>query len=313
MTPDESEYGAGGTTANNDFASELRAAIKASRLSLDRIQVRLRNRGVAVSITALSYWQSGKRQPERARSISAVRALEQILNRPEGSLVDLLPPPRPRGPASRYTGGRTTDTPHFQRDVLLPLLTRLDAADALDQHVHLQLASLHDRCDIAADGGQVAVTSRAVFQANADAQHRWLLVYAHDDTATWPPTLRAERNCILGRVEMDQRHGIIAAELLFDRPVDRGESYLIEYSITNDGPPYPRCMNTHWREFRRPVREYLLEVRFDEDRPPTHCWQYARTSPAAASDRRDLRLDHSCGVHAIALDFGPGIFGIGWS
>lgn len=83
------------------FAIELRAAIKASGLGLDRIQDRLRRRGIEVSITALSYWQSGKRQPERARSISAIHALEEILQRPPGSLVRLLQPPRPRGHAAK--------------------------------------------------------------------------------------------------------------------------------------------------------------------------------------------------------------------
>ncbi|MGH3433491.1 MAG: hypothetical protein ACRDQB_11720 [Thermocrispum sp.] len=90
--------GAGQATA---FSQELRAAIKASGLGLDRIQARLRGRGIPVSVTALSYWQSGKRQPERARSISAVHALEVILQRPAGSLVRLLQPPRPRGQAAR--------------------------------------------------------------------------------------------------------------------------------------------------------------------------------------------------------------------
>ncbi|OQO89593.1 hypothetical protein [Saccharomonospora piscinae] len=83
------------------FADTLRSAIFTSGLSLDRIQVRLQERGVPVSVTALSYWQSGKRQPERQRSLHAVLALEQILDVPTGSLLSLLPPPRPRGIASR--------------------------------------------------------------------------------------------------------------------------------------------------------------------------------------------------------------------
>jgi hypothetical protein len=38
------------------FEDALRAAIRSSRLSLERIQHRLRTRGTPVSITALSYW-----------------------------------------------------------------------------------------------------------------------------------------------------------------------------------------------------------------------------------------------------------------
>lgn len=90
------------------FSRELRAAIKASGLGLDRIQARLRRRGIPISVTALSYWQSGKRQPERARSISAVHALEEILDLPAGSLVRLLQPPRPRGQAVRQARAGAT-------------------------------------------------------------------------------------------------------------------------------------------------------------------------------------------------------------
>lgn len=309
---EKSEHKSSGMTARHHFASELRRAIKASGLSLDRIQYRLRNRGAAVSITALSYWQSGKRQPERARSISAVRALEQILDRPDGSLVNLLPPPRPRGPARRSGVLAPAGTVRFAREVLRPLLERLDAAAVLDEHLNLQLAGLHDRCEIAADGGQRTVTSRAVFEANADDQRRWLLVYAHDDAGTPPPVPYALRNCTVGRTAIDRRHGIMAAELLFDRAAHRGETYLIEYLLAYAGPPFPRCGNTRWREFRRPVREYLLEVQFGVARQPARCWQYQSMGSNGSGTRRELTVDGSGGVHAVALDFGPGVFGIAW-
>lgn len=105
MMPEKRDLSASAIPARKDFAQELRAAIKASGLSLDRIHARLARHGVPVSVTALSYWQSGKRQPERARSLLALRVLEHILRRPEGSLVELLPPPRPRGPGSSRTAG----------------------------------------------------------------------------------------------------------------------------------------------------------------------------------------------------------------
>lgn len=290
------------------FATHLRAAIATSGLSLDRIQARLRARGVVVSVTALSYWQSGKRQPERQSSLSAVRTLEEILDVPAGSLLGLLPPPRPRGGAAkRHAGGEPLT---FPREVLQPLLDKVGAPDALERQHPLKLVGLHDLCEIAADGGQSAVTARAVFQAGADGQDRWLLVYTQDDPAARPPDLHAVRNCRVGRAEADAAHGLLVAELVFDRPIDRGETHLIEYTLTNGGPPYPECRNTYYREFRRPVREYLLEVRFAPGTAPDRCWQYARNGTTAT--RRRLKLDGGDGVHAVALDFGPGVFGIDW-
>ncbi|MFF0149516.1 hypothetical protein ATK36_5293 [Amycolatopsis sulphurea] len=294
--------------ARTVFASALRTAIADSGLSLDRIQARLRARGTAVSVTALSYWQSGKRQPERAGSLAAVQVLEEILDVPAGALLGLLPPPRPRGASRRDRAGEEPLT--FTREVLQPLLDRVGAPDALDQLHQLKLVGLHDRCEIAADGGQREVTSRAVFQAAADGQDRWLLVYAQGDEAP-VPALHPVRNCRTGRVEVDEENGILVAELLFEHPLARGETHLIEYTLANSGPPYPQCRATHYREFRRSVREYLLEVRFAPEAVPSRCWQYSRASDGTSS-RRGLRLDSSHSVHAVALDFGPGIFGIDW-
>lgn len=67
------------------FAAALRSAIEASGLSLDRIQARR----LSVSVTAPSYWQSGKRQPERTSEL-AVRVLEELLSIPSGALLGLL-------------------------------------------------------------------------------------------------------------------------------------------------------------------------------------------------------------------------------
>ncbi|WP_410672936.1 hypothetical protein [Amycolatopsis sp. cmx-4-68] len=304
-----------GSTGGRDgertaFATQLRAAIATSGLSLDRIQARLRSRGVVVSVTALSYWQSGKRQPERQSSLSAVRTLEEILDVPAGALLGLLPPPRPRGGAGRRQAGG--EPMAFPRETLQPLLDKVGAPDALDRQHTLKLVGLHDLCEIAEDGGQRAVTARAVFQAGTDGQDRWLLVYTQDDPAAGPPELHAVRNCRVGRAEVDEAHGLIVAELIFDQPIDRGETHLIEYTLHHGGPPYPECRNTYYREFRRPVREYLLEVRFAPGTAPDRCWQYSRHGPAGPRARRPLKLDGGDGVHAVALDFGPGVFGIDW-
>ena len=48
-----------------EFADVLRAAIQARGLGLERIRERLLAHGVSVSMATLSYWQSGRSQPER--------------------------------------------------------------------------------------------------------------------------------------------------------------------------------------------------------------------------------------------------------
>ena len=83
------------------FADTLRAAIRDSGLSLDRIRDRLWQRGVTVSLATLSYWQSGRSRPERPASLRALRVLEDELGLRPGELSALLEPPRPRG---QWTG-----------------------------------------------------------------------------------------------------------------------------------------------------------------------------------------------------------------
>src|SRR5688572_19025868 len=72
------------------FHVALRAAIAARGLPLQRVQHHLSRHGVKVGVTSLSYWQQGARRPQRPESLRAVRALEEILELPEESLIRLL-------------------------------------------------------------------------------------------------------------------------------------------------------------------------------------------------------------------------------
>ena len=296
------------------FADALRAAIRASGLSLDRLQARLRARGTPVSIATLSYWQSGKRQPERNDSLRALGELENILGLPGGTLLSLLPPPRPRGKQVVARELPPAETDRFRHAQLRPLLQRLGLPEALEQQQHLVLVGLHDRCQLAEDGGQRSVATRAVFEPVINGPDRWLLVYTTDEGSASPalPTVRAIRNCRVGRAVTDPKHGILAAELLFDHPLIRGETYLIEYELVHSGPPYPASEKTHWREFRRAIREYLVEVQFPETCRPTRCHQFAKPAGQPHPRVRDLKVDTTNCAHAVAIDFGPGVFGIEW-
>lgn len=72
------------------FHVALRAAITARGLPLHRVQHHLTRHGVTVGVTSLSYWQQGARRPQRTESLRAVRALEEILDLPDESLIRLL-------------------------------------------------------------------------------------------------------------------------------------------------------------------------------------------------------------------------------
>lgn len=306
---------------NTAFSAALRSAIATSGLGLDRIQARLQDHGITISVTALSYWQSGKRQPERQSSISAVRALEEILDVPAGTLLGLLPPPRPRGSTSRRR-----------------LEDRAQRPLSLDDPPAVALVGLYDHCMVATESAPVApvggdasgggdrtrpapdvvttstVTAKAIFRARADGQDRWLLAYRQDGAAgeAGPPELTALRNCTVGRVEVDPAANLTLAELIFSRAIDTGETHLVEYSLSYRHDPRADTRKAHFREFRETIPEYLLEVDFDPACPPGQCWRYSYRSHGGTADSEDVLLDEQGRAHAVAVDFGPGVFGIGW-
>lgn len=89
------------------FHVALRAAIAARGLPLQRVQHHLTRYGVKVGVTSLSYWQQGARRPQRPESLRAVRALEEILQLPEESLIRLLAEAEERSVAQRPPPART--------------------------------------------------------------------------------------------------------------------------------------------------------------------------------------------------------------
>src|SRR4051794_9385628 len=151
------------------FPEALRAAIKTSRLSLDRIQHRLGLRGITISVATLSYWQSGRRRPERPESLEALRHLEAVLGVPPSSLTALLGPPRPRGRRSRPTRVLPIDALWSRRERLAALLNRVDTPS----DCRLGRLSQHDRIEVAPDGGQRSLWVRQVLRAEQDGADRW--------------------------------------------------------------------------------------------------------------------------------------------
>jgi transcriptional regulator with XRE-family HTH domain len=291
------------------FSDALRAAIQAKGLSLDRIRHRLRVRGAPISITALSYWQSGRRRPERPDSMTALCHLEEVLDLPDGALSRLLGPPKPRGK------GRQKVAPTIQgigRDNqrLAELLAGVDTSSDNG----LSRISQHDRVEIAADGGTHRVRSRQVLRADRDGVDRWVLVYDTDAPGNPLPGVGALGSCKLGRVVTDPAGGLMVAELLFDRPLRRDESLVLEYELVHHDLPYPASENTHFRRFRLPVCEYVLEVRFDARCRPARCEQFsaALDGDEHTTSAQPVVVDTWGYAHAVALNFGPGIFGIRW-
>ena len=295
------------------FHEALRAAIAASGLSLDRIQDRLLRRGTPVAPATLSSWQSGRYQPERQRSLAALAVLEDVLRLPPGALTGLLGPPRPRGRWLPPDGdhpdlARAWSDHHDLTAALAALDTRWD--DSLTR------LSCHNRVDVDADRRVRSMTSRRVLRAEADGADRWIAMYRLDTPGPGPlPRFRLAAPARLGTVVEIPEEGLVAAELLFDSPLARGETVIVDYTVEHRDPrPYSQRAETTTHV---PMREHLLEVCFAKECLPRTCYSFRTNGldhqPRAGRPREQrLRVDASGSVHAVALGAGPCRVGIRW-
>ncbi|MEU0937677.1 hypothetical protein [Embleya sp. NPDC005971] len=285
------------------FHLALRAALAARGLALHRVQHRLAQRGVQVGVTSLSYWQQGARRPQRAESLRAVRALEEVLDLPPHALTRLLEPEVTPRPASR-----SYRVVMEQPGTLGRLLTDLESPADGGLHTVCQLEQVR----VGARRELLDRASQHVVRAHRDGVDRYLAIHIGDRGCTPEQVrVRATENCRVGRVRWNRDAAVLVAELLFDARLRSGDTYVFGYGF-EDGTGGPS--DEYVRGFTFPCGQYVLQVRFDPAALPVHCRRFTRsTAGAPRTDRRDLTLNGShCVVHLAEQDVGPGLVGIGW-
>ncbi|MGC5565366.1 hypothetical protein ACPYPG_21365 [Streptomyces sp. FR-108] len=289
------------------FHVALRAAITARGLPLQRVQHHLTRFGVKVGVTSLSYWQQGARRPQRAESLRAVRALEEILQLPEESLIRLLTT------ADGHATGERPSARSYRALVeasgaLEKLLAELDSP--LDGG--LLAIGQHERVRIGARRELLARDSQHIVRAHKDGVDRYVAVH-HGDPGCAPErmTVHALENCRTGRVLWHHETGVLVAELLFDTLLRAGDTFLFRYGV-EDGTA--GAAGEYIRGFGFSGGQYALEVRFSEGALPVRCHRFAQHSAAAPrGGRRELPLSgHHRSVHLVEQRVRPGIVGIGW-
>lgn len=289
------------------FHVALRAAIAARGLPLQRVQHHLTRYGVKVGVTSLSYWQQGARRPQRPESLRAVRALEEILQLPEESLIRLLAEAEERSVAQR-PAARSYRSFVEASGVLEQLLAELEAS--LDSGLHT--LGHHERVRIGPHRELVGRESHHIVRAHRDGIDRFIAVhYGDPGCAPDRMTVHALENCRTGRVRRHHETGILVAELLFGTRLRSGDTFLFRYGVEDGTAGVSR---EYVRDFGIAGGQYALQVRFDENALPVRCHRFTQHSAAAPrSGRQELRLTgghHS--VHLVEPRMRSGIVGIGW-
>ncbi|WP_371498838.1 hypothetical protein OG871_22790 [Kitasatospora sp. NBC_00374] len=290
------------------FHLALRTAIAARGLALHRVQQHLARRGVRVGVTSLSYWQQGRRRPERPESLRAVRLLEDVLDLPTHSLTRLLgprrtPEPPAVGPATRPY--RDLIGPAEAVDGLLATIAG-PPGTALHTVTHIE------RISVGADRRQLRRSSQHVLRAHRDGVDRYLAIYQGDPGCDITRVaLRTEENCRPGRIRRDPQAGLLVAELLLDRRLRTGDTHLLGYGF--EDAPGPAPSDEYVRGFNAGAGQYVLQVTFHPDALPVRCHRFTSRSPGARpSATEELTLDGHHGVHLVAAALPPCLLGIRW-
>ncbi|MFI0190554.1 hypothetical protein ACH4PW_23765 [Streptomyces sp. NPDC017082] len=289
------------------FHVALRAAIAARGLPLQRVQHHLSRHGVRVGVTSLSYWQQGARRPQRPESLRAVRALEEILELPDESLIRLLTESDERAAAGRPAGPSYRSLIHAS-----DVRDRLTADLGWSLDGGLRSLGHHECVRIGARRQLAGREAHHIVRAHRDGVDRFVAVH-HGDPGGDPRrvTVHALENCRTGRVRWDRSTGVLVAELLFGTRLDSSDTFLFRYAI-EDGTAGPSREYLHRCGF--PGGQYALQVRFDPAALPVRCHRFSQHSAAAPrTGRQELPVTgphHS--AHLVEPRIRPGIVGIAW-
>jgi hypothetical protein len=289
------------------FHVALRAAIAARGLPLQRVQHHLSRHGVKVGVTSLSYWQQGARRPQRPESLRAVRALEEILQLPDESLIRLLAPSEE--PSGQGRGAGRSDRSLVEASGVLERLLG-ELGSPLDSGVHT--IGHHERVRVGARRELLGRESQHIVRAHRDGVDRYVAVH-HGDPGCAPERMavRALENCRRGRVRWDDDTGVLVAEFLFDTRLRSGDTFLFRYGV-DDGTA--GVCTEYVRGFRSGGGQYALQVRFDERALPVRCHRFSQNSPASPrGGRQALPLSgRHRSVHLVEPRVRTGVLGIGW-
>jgi len=285
------------------FAERLDAAMTERGLTLVRLRTTLRDRGLAVSLATLSYWRSGQRRPEGARSLEVVQEIEDVLGLPSGHLLWA------RGPSRRPGPRESVASPESVLPAGLPVreaMARLDVADWADR---IRQEEVHGTLDVGPDGAQQQVQTRSLIRALVDGVRAYPVVIFAEEPFLEPPALVAVAGCTVGRDYLDVEQGLAVWELVLPRPLALGETLFVDCTVRLPRVSRPRTEYFHYATRR--VTRLSVWARFHPDAVPGRC---ELVTGRTGSPEEVVVVDPSsgAGAHVVAQGFGPGRVGVRW-
>ncbi len=278
-------------TAASAFSTTLSDAIAARGLTLNRLQARLEQRGVSVSMATLSYWSNGRSVPARASSMSVVEALESILELPPGALLSLLSEP----PTPNMTWA--ADRAEFLREQIKAIGPA--SADSQEQLMaHLEVS-------IAEDRHLLSTTTTLVVKSRVPgAQGLSIVINRPQGTSVDAHPLNG---VTMGRtVHLDGQSTLF--EFLYDHPLERGETRRARCRL-NFGPSETEVTTGYSLRSATPLLMLTCTFLGDLPRSIVRCF----TPPNSdASPREVQRIPVQTTVECVLTDPPIGLHSLVW-
>ncbi|HVK24890.1 MAG TPA: hypothetical protein VM677_26325 [Actinokineospora sp.] len=301
MTPEE----LADALRRGPFHLALRRAIEHRGLSLARLRSHLARIDIHVAESTLSYWQRGLRHPDAQHALTAVRGLETVLGLPADSLVVLVGP-RQRGGRGRRHSASFSELV-VEGPVTRELFTEVGVNDER-ANADIEMLFVHERVTIAKDRSQGRIQTRIVGFTHREGIDRYVAVYHGESGLDIDAVVvTATEGCRLGRVR--RKEGWVIFELMFDRRLSEGETFVLTYTVTDDSGI--ECPG-YFRMFREPAGPFLLQLELPQDNLPARIMQIVRTNDSLPPSQADeLFCDRGYMVNAYFPAVTPGLAGIG--
>jgi hypothetical protein len=262
------------------FDRALQLAIKASDFKLATIERRLAESGFPVARSTLSYWQQGRRQPERPESLEALTALEAILKLEPGVLRKLVGQPKPRG---RWVGYRRGGVEWTEMWEDADALARVLDAGQRRENNKLENIMISESFAVGPHRHKLWHEFRQLVRAREDGADRHIVLHrGNPGIDVRMVGVEAIENCRVGRKQYVPEKGLAAFELLLDRSLRAGQTHLYTFRQTfpepSTGPgalvtPIPASDEMiSGRVFRDRVHSFVMQGRFDPQMLPVRCF-----------------------------------------
>lgn len=289
------------TLADEPFSTVLSRAIQRRNLTLERLSSRLRSLGTPVSIATLSYWQSGRSIPTRAKSLKAVEHLERILSLPPGYLMNALP---------------GDGTNRWDPLAVLPPDQRIYAVleqMGLDLNRHLAILTVQDSLRLSNGGFTQHQTTRQLVRAEEDGVVHTPVIMVNEDEFN-PPGLTAGTGCRFGQLAVLEDISTVVGELVLPQPLMRGDMVMFEYEVLREteqvGNATPQA--AYYRALPSVAPFLVLDLTM-EDAPLAAEYVYREREDVPFEGGTHVPLPTDEHVQVSLRDAAPGSHGLAWT